>query len=49
LQGASHALAGWHGHVPVEGVKELALICHYVDGWFSSTRAQTSGARLVSP
>jgi hypothetical protein len=35
--------------VPVEGVKELTLICHYVDGWFSSTRAQASGARLVSP
>ena len=34
--------------VAVEGVKELTLICHYVDGWFSGTRGRFLNPRLVS-
>ena len=32
--------------VPVGGAKELQLICHYVDGWFSTTRAAWRNPRL---
>lgn len=33
--------------VPISGVNELTLVCHYVDGWFSSTRGSFERPRLA--
>ena len=33
--------------VSVAGAKQLELLCHYVDGWFSSTRASWRQPRLT--
>jgi hypothetical protein len=47
---ASEVLKGGESaplRVPVEGVKDLTLICHYVGGWFSSTKGVFRNPRLV--
>jgi len=35
--------------VEVAGVKDLTLVCHYVEGWFSSTQGVVKSPRLTKP
>ncbi|MCL5096131.1 MAG: alpha-galactosidase [Candidatus Omnitrophica bacterium] len=36
-----------HLKIPVAGLKELTIICHYVDGWFENVKGILKNPRLV--